>query len=287
MRLPSPAKINLFLHITGRRDDGYHELQTVFQFLEFNDVLMFDLCDDGHIAVDGMQHQVHAEENLVYKAASLLRRVSGCQQGVRISIEKHIPIGAGLGGGSSNAACTMLALNELWRLGLSRLQLMALGEQLGADVPVFIHGQACWAEGIGMPGENLTLPERWYLLLVPAVSVSTAEMFAAPELTRQCAPITIADFLAGAGGNVFEAVVAARHPEVREALGWAARCADKDLRHSGFRSHGMSGTGCSVFMACANQNHATELAASLPDAWQGYVVQSRNCSPLLDALNAL
>ncbi|MBX2825792.1 MAG: 4-(cytidine 5'-diphospho)-2-C-methyl-D-erythritol kinase [Gammaproteobacteria bacterium] len=216
----APAKLNLFLHITGRRDDGYHELQTIFQFVDWCDELEFTLIDSDRILIANGLPGVKAEDNLVFKAAEALRACTGCRRGVSIAIRKQIPMGAGLGGGSSNAATTLVALNTLWELNLSKEQLMELGGKLGADVPVFVHGETCWAEGTGGDFSPVELPALWYLILRPDVSVATADMFSAPELTRQCSPITIRDFLAGHGQNVFEPVVASRYPAVANALRW-------------------------------------------------------------------
>lgn len=235
---PVPAKLNLFLHITGRRPDGYHELQTVFQFLTLADRLRFTLREDGEINRHGGVPGLPAADDLVVRAARRLQAVADVRFGADITVEKHIPAGAGLGGGSSDAACVLLVLNRLWGTALPLARLAALGAELGADVPVFVYGQAAWAEGIG---ERLTplpaLPEPWYAVVVPPCQVPTGALYQAPELTRNSPPCTITGFLAGAGENVFQPVVRARYPLVGEALDWLGQ-------HGAAR---LSGTGAAVF----------------------------------------
>jgi 4-diphosphocytidyl-2-C-methyl-D-erythritol kinase len=199
---PAPAKLNLFLHITGRRADGYHELQTVFQFLDFCDSLQVEVTRDSRLrrvtAVAGLDEK----NDICLRAARLLQTAAGAARGADIHLHKKIPMGGGLGGGSSDAATTLLALNRLWGIDFDIERLAELGLQLGADVPVFIHGRAAWAEGVGERLQPVELPEPWYLVIAPAVQVSTAEIFQAPDLTRDCPPITIRHFLAGTGLNV-------------------------------------------------------------------------------------
>jgi len=204
----------------------------------------------------------------------LLQKFTSCSQGVDILIEKRLPLGGGLGGGSSDAATALVALNHLWQTGLDRSRLMALGLQLGADVPVFIHGHAAWAEGIGEQLEDVTIEEPWYLVVVPGCQVSTAEIFSAPELKRDCQPITIDGFLSGQGLNVCEAVVCNRYPQVAEVLEWL----------SNFGLARMSGTGASVFVAFAERQQAQQAYQGLPHAWSGFVARGVNRSPLLDRL---
>ena len=215
----APAKLNLFLHITARREDGFHLLQTVFQFLDYGDELSFCTTETGDIQRLVGNEQVPLEQDLIYRAARLLQQHCAISQGVQVSIEKRLPMGGGLGGGSSDAATTLVALNRLWKCGLDKTALAGLGLQLGADVPVFVYGQAAWAEGVGEQFQPLPdLPEPWYVVLVPGVSVSTAEVFSDSQLNRSCPAITIRDFLAGRAGNVCEAVVSRRYPEVAAAL---------------------------------------------------------------------
>jgi len=198
---PAPGKLNLFLHIIGQREDGYHLLQTVFQFIGLSDQLRISANDSGEIAAKHQLSGVSPSDDLTLKAARLLQQETGCTSGAEIELIKNIPVGGGIGGGSSDAATVLLVLNQLWGTGLSESQLKGLGLQLGADVPVFIHGNACWAEGVGEHFQDVTLPEPVYLVIYPRVHVSTAEIFAAGELTRDTPTIRIADFLAGRAGN--------------------------------------------------------------------------------------
>jgi 4-diphosphocytidyl-2-C-methyl-D-erythritol kinase len=277
---PAPAKLNLFLHIVGRRPDGYHELQTCFQFV--------DLCDDIHIGVrsDGAIRRlrgaagVSSEEDLCVRAARALQAASGCALGATIDVVKRIPMGAGLGGGSSDAATCLVALNRLWGLNLPTARLAELGLKLGADVPVFVHGRAAWAEGVG---ERLTPlfppqapPEVNYLILKPKVFVSTAEVFQDPELTRNSAPITINGFLASGGRNDCLDVVRRRYPEVARALDWLSL----------FGHARLTGTGACVFLALASMDRYAEIVRELPPAFDAFLVRGLNDSPLLERLSA-
>jgi 4-diphosphocytidyl-2-C-methyl-D-erythritol kinase len=271
---PAPAKLNLFLHITGRRADGYHLLQTVFQFLDYGDALHFSPRTDGRVRRLNALPGVPEESDLVVRAARLLQQVSGCTQGVDIRVDKRLPMGGGLGGGSSDAATTLVALNQLWSLGLSQQSLAELGLQLGADVPVFVYGHAAWAEGVGEKLTDVDLPEPWFVVLTPPVQVPTAEIFNAPELTRDCPPITIRDFLGGHGGNVCQPLVAERHPEVATALAWLGK----------YGKAIMTGTGACVFAAFDEEARAREVFAARPQGWQGFVACGCNRSPLLKRL---
>ena len=271
---PAPAKLNLMLRVVGRRDDGYHLLQTVFQFITIADQLRFLARDDGEIIRTPKIYGVPEEEDLVVRAAQLLKSRSGVTAGVEIELEKSIPMGAGLGGGSSDAATTLLALNRLWGLGLSEEELSELGLQLGADVPVFIRGHAAWAEGIGERLEAIELPEEWYLVLFPSCHVSTAEIFSHPQLTRDSARITIADFFAGSRENDCLPVVIKEHSEVAEAMKWLGQFAEARL----------TGTGAAVFAAFDSKEKAKEVHAKLPGHWKGAVGRGVNCSPVLEML---
>ncbi len=271
---PAPAKLNLFLHIIGRRADGYHQLQSVFQFLDYGDELMFTLRGDGEVLRRSELPGVPSEQDLVVRAAKLLLQHVNSSQGVEIALEKRLPMGGGLGGGSSNAATTLVALNELCELGLSIDELAALGLQLGADVPVFVRGHAAWAEGIGeqltpLLGEQAP-PEPWYLVIEPACVVATEIVFNAPDLTRDCHPITISHFLAGQGINVCEAVVKKRFPLVANAL-------DFLLKYAPAR---MSGTGACVFAPFEERAAAQGVLELLPQGWCGFVAKGMNRSPL-------
>jgi 4-diphosphocytidyl-2-C-methyl-D-erythritol kinase len=278
---PAPAKLNLFLHITGYRPDGYHLLQTVFQLLDFGDSLQFKPRDDGHILrVTGLQ-SVDQVQDLTVRAARLLQQACNTRYGVDIHMTKRLPIGGGLGGGSSDAATTLVVLNRLWGCNLSPDRLAALGVKLGADIPVFIHGHSAWAEGIGESVQTLALPKRWYVVIKPPVEVSTAALFAAPELTRNCPPITIGAFLAGNGTNVFESVVRERYPVVAEALDWLNACVGKDDEVAK-----LTGTGSCIFTSFDHREAAYNVLAELPRGWQGFVAKGVNRSPLMLALKS-
>lgn len=273
---PAPAKLNLFLHVTGRRPDGYHTLQTVFQFLDIADGIGLRVESGGGIRLSTPLPGVPADRDLTVRAARLLQREAGVDRGAVIEVDKRLPLGGGLGGGSSDAATALVVLNRLWGIGFSVDRLAELGLRLGADVPVFVRGQAAWAEGVGERLTPVTLPEPWYLVVVPAVTVSTAEIFSAPELTRHTPPITIADFLSGAGGNDCEPVVRRRYPEVGRALDWLGRFAPARL----------TGTGACVFAPFAERNIAQQALAELPAGWRAFVARGRNRSPLHEALGA-
>jgi 4-diphosphocytidyl-2-C-methyl-D-erythritol kinase len=267
---PAPAKINLFLHITGRRSDGYHELQTAFQFLDYCDFLSFEHALDSDIQlrtpIEGVEHN----DNLIVRAAKLLQQYAGINKGALITLDKKLPMGGGLGGGSSNAATTLVALNALWNCQLSKQELARLGLTLGADVPIFIHGHAAWAEGVGEKLTAITPPEPWYIVIVPDCQVSTAEIFSAPELTRNCEPITIPRFLSGDAENICEDVVRKRYPLVADALEWLGQYAQSK----------MTGTGACVFAEFETQLQAQEIVEALPATWQGFVAKGCNQSPL-------
>jgi 4-diphosphocytidyl-2-C-methyl-D-erythritol kinase len=267
---PAPAKLNLFLRVTGRRDDGYHTLQTVFQFLDHADQLYFSLRADGAIRRFGGPPGVPDEADLCVRAARRLQETTGFRRGVDIYNEKRLPVGGGLGGGSSNAATTLWALNRLWGTGLEAAQLADLGLSLGADVPVFLLGRAAWAEGVGELLTPVDPPQPWYLVVNPAVSVSTAAVFSDPELTRDSPRMTIRDFLSGGGHNDCEAVVRRRHPAVAGALDWLNR----------FSPARMTGTGACVFAAFGSQAEAKAVERQLPACWTGFVARGLNRSPL-------
>ena len=267
---PAPAKLNLFLHITGRRDDGYHNLQTVFQFLDYSDRLYFAPRPDGAIRCFGGPPRVPPEADLCVRAARLLQETQGIRRGVDIYNEKRLPAGAGLGGGSSDAATTLWALNRLWAAGLEPESLAELGLQLGADVPVFLFGRAAWAEGVGEVLTAVEPAQPWYLVVNPSASVSTAAVFADPELTRNSPRMTIRDFLSGGGHNDCEAVVRRRYPEVAAALNWLNR----------FGAARMTGTGACVFAPFTTQAEAHAVQRQLPAGWTGFVARGLNRSPL-------
>jgi 4-diphosphocytidyl-2-C-methyl-D-erythritol kinase len=267
---PAPAKLNLFLHITGQRADGYHLLQTIFQFLGVADELAFTVNLDGEISASHAYPGFNSDEDLTLRAARLLQVASGCQQGVEIELNKKLPIGGGIGGGSSDAATVLLVLNKLWDCGLSLKELAELGLELGADVPVFVHGHACWAEGVGEDFEVIDLPQPVYLLVYPKVHVSTGQIFAAEELTRNTSPIRIADFLAGHVGNDCELLVRQQVPEVDEAMSWLGQYASARL----------TGTGSCIFAEFENAKAAQKVADNMTNDWQSWVTQGYNRSPL-------
>lgn len=274
MKLLSPAKLNLFLHITGRRADGYHKLQTLFQLLDYGDTIEFTRTDDGYIELDCPGIPGPAEDNLVTRAALALQRHCNCLAGARIRVEKRIPAGGGLGGGSSNAATTLLALNRLWQLSLGIDQLADLGLQLGADVPVFVHGHSAWAEGVGELLAPVDLPGFWYLVIAPNCAVSTAEVFSRQELTRNTPPIKIATFLQGGGRNDCEPVVRQLYPDIDKALIWLDKFSQAQL----------TGTGACIFAAFESQEAASAVLSQLPDGWRGFVARGINRSPVHVAL---
>ena len=271
---PAPAKLNLFLHITGQRDDGYHLLQTVFQFIQLQDEIDFTILDSNDIRRSSVMPGVDAEDDLVIRAARLLKEKTGCRLGVDINVTKRIPAGGGLGGGSSDAATSLVALNELWKTGLSTEELAKMGLSLGADVPIFIHAHASWAEGVGENFTPVEPKESWYLLIHPGCSVATAEVFNADDLTRNTPAITIRDFLERGGINDCENVVRNRYQEVAKALDWLAE----------FASAKLTGTGACIFAAFADEQQAKTVAQQVPASWQGYVVKGMNTSPLLERL---
>lgn len=273
---PAPAKLNLFLHVVGRRPNGYHELQTLFQLLDVGDSLRFRLRDDGRIERRSPLAGVPAEQDLCVRAASLLQQVSGTRLGVDIELCKRLPMGGGLGGGSSDAATVLVALNQLWNAGLDEERLAELGLALGADVPVFVRGRSAWAEGVGERLEPVKLPELWYVVLHPGCEVSTAAVFSAPELTRNTPRIRMSAFRAGQARNDCEPVVRAQHPEVGRALDWLA----------GFGQARLTGTGACVFAAFDDEAAARKVLAHVPLPWQGFVARGVNESPLRSRLQS-
>jgi 4-diphosphocytidyl-2-C-methyl-D-erythritol kinase len=271
---PAPAKLNLFLHVTGRRADGYHELQTLFQLIDLCDELILSVRTDGVIERSCGPDGVAPEADLTARAARALKAATGTPLGASIQLRKRIPLGGGLGGGSSDAATVLVALNELWQCALPLTQLEALGLPLGADVPVFIRGSSAWAEGVGERLTPVTLPQAWYVIVHPAVAVSTARVFQSAELTRNSPLITIRAFFESGGRNDCEPAVRALFPEVAEAMQWLGRYAPARL----------TGTGSCVFAACASAIEAERLAARVPDRWRSYVARGLNTSPLQERL---
>jgi 4-diphosphocytidyl-2-C-methyl-D-erythritol kinase len=270
LTLPAPAKLNLMLHILGRRADGYHELQTLFQFLDHGDELTFTARTDGQIRLHTDLPGVDHDSNLIVRAARLLQTHSACTLGADIELIKRLPMGGGIGGGSSDAATTLLGLDYLWqtRLGVDRLA--AIGLTLGADVPVFVRGRAAFAEGVGERLQPVELSEPWYLVVAPQVSVSTAEIFSDPELTRNTPAITVRSLLAGDGHNDCQPVVERRYPEVRNALSLLNK----------FVPARMTGTGACVFGSFPNKGEADKVCRQLPADLPAFIAQGRNISML-------
>ena len=268
---PAPAKLNLFLHVTGRRADGYHLLQTVFRFIDRADTLRFAPRDDGAIVLATPTPGVPPDDDLTVRAARLLQSATGCRSGATISLEKNLPMGGGLGGGSSDAATVLLALNHLWQTGLTRPELERLGLALGADVPVFVHGRNTFAEGVGEAFTDVELPPAAYLVLHPAVHVPTAAIFGAPELRRDTPAMRAADWRPGQGRNDLEPVACARFPEVARHLDWLRAQAPGAL---------MTGSGACVFAAFPDRAAAQAILARRPAGMAGWVASGLEAHPL-------
>ena len=266
--LPAPPKLNLFLHITGRRDDGYHNLQTLFQLLDGGDNLTFTATENSQISLSPQIEGVAESDNLIVRAALILQQYSNGSQGCKIHLDKQLPMGAGLGGGSSNAATTLLALNKLWGCDLPIKKLAELGAQLGADVPVFIEGYSAFAEGIGEQLTPVEIPECWYLIVTPDCNVSTAKIFSNPQLTRNSAPIKIRALSEEQYRNDCQAIVEKLHPQVKEVVDWLETYS-KPL---------MTGTGASVFCRWATEAQAKEVLSRVPQHWNGFVAKGVNHS---------
>ena len=275
LSLPSPAKINLFLHITGQRSDGYHNLQTLFQLLDFGDKLVFRSNRSGNIKINGNIDDVDEKNNLIFHAATLLQKSTGCDLGCTIDLTKNLPMGAGLGGGSSNAATTLVGLNALWKCGLTANQLSDLGKTLGADVPVFVHGESAFAEGIGDILTPLTLPQRWFLVITPNCHVSTREVFSNPQLTRNSSPIKIRALSGVEYRNDCQDVVSKLYPAVGSVLQWVEN----------FSAPLMTGTGASVFCSFDSKSEAQHVLNKLPKQWTGFVAKGVNRSPVHEQLH--
>jgi 4-diphosphocytidyl-2-C-methyl-D-erythritol kinase len=273
-RFPAPAKLNLFLHITGRRADGYHDLQTLFQLIDLCDDIRITLRDDGLIERVGGPAEVPPESDLVVRAARALKAATDSSLGASLRVKKRIPMGGGLGGGSSDAATTLIALNQLWGLNLPPARLAAIGLTLGSDVPVFVYGSSAWAEGRGEMLTPVELAERWFVILHPGVHVATSEIFQAPELTRNSPAITLRAVFQTGGRNDCESVVRMRFPEVASALDWLARFAPARL----------TGTGACLFAPFATAIDAERVAAQVPERWTSFVARALNTSPVHEQL---
>ena len=269
---PAPAKLNLFLHVVGRRADGYHLLQSVFRLIDHSDTVHLQLRDDGRVVREAALPGVPEDDDLTVRAARLLQAHAPAGAGVSIRLDKVLPLGGGLGGGSSDAATVLLALNRLWRVDLPRATLQKLALQLGADVPVFIFGQTALAEGVGEILRPIGAPPAWYVVLTPPVQVPTAVVFAALELTRDTSPLKIARFSAGMGRNDLQSVVVSLYPEVARHLAW--------LRQ--FGEARMTGSGACVFASFGTEGAARDVLSRLPDTMQGFVAQGLDKHPLYD-----
>ncbi|MBD1389744.1 4-(cytidine 5'-diphospho)-2-C-methyl-D-erythritol kinase [Neiella sp. HB171785] len=274
LTLPSPAKLNLFLHINGRLPNGYHELQTVFQFVDYGDTMTFEPRDDGEVLLitefDGVDH----DDNLIVRAARLLQQHTGCQQGIQISIDKILPMGGGIGGGSSNAATVLLACNYIWNTKLPLEELAQLGLQLGADVPVFVHGKATFAEGVGEKFTDVNPEQPWYLVVYPDVHVNTGTIFNHPDLPRSTAKLVSTNIKPNELGNDCQQLVAKTYPQVEKALRWLLEYAPSKL----------TGTGSCVFASFETQQQAHQALLDLPEPMTGFVAKGCNTSPLHTAL---
>lgn len=269
---PAPAKLNLFLHVVGRRPDGYHLLQTVFRFIDYGDCLRFVPRDDGELVVATPIPGVPAGSDLCLRAAQALKQAAGVADGVTIHLTKRLPMGGGLGGGSSDAATTLMALNHLWGTGLSSAELQKLGLALGADVPVFIHGRTTFAEGIGEKFTDVEPPPAWYLVAVPPVQVPTPEIFRSPSLQRATPPILPARWFAGFGANDLEPVACTLYPAVAETLAWLSQFGDAR----------MSGSGACCFIGLDNEAAAQAVLKQLPVGLTGFSARGLDSHPLLD-----
>ena len=275
LTLLSPAKLNLFLHITGRRPDGYHNLQTLFQLLDYGDTLTFSRRDDGQISLTPELPGVAFEQNLIIKAVRALEPHKPVGAGVDIQLDKRLPMGGGIGGGSSNAATTLVALNHLWGCNLSQKELQTIGLQLGADVPVFINAQTAWAEGVGEALTPIKMQPKWFLVAQPDCHVSTAEIFLNKDLTRDSPDIKVAAFLERGGKNDCEALVRKLYPQVDSALIWLQKF-DRNAK--------MTGTGACVFASFDSAEEALHVQAKLPKHLPGFIAQGVNQSPLYKLL---
>ena len=274
---PAPAKLNLFLHVNGRRADGFHQLQTLYQLLDWGDDIGIELTDDGRIERTAGPAAIASAEDLAVRAALALQSATGVRQGARIAVRKRIPLGGGLGGGSSDAATVLRVLNRLWGTGLGLGELARLGLALGSDVPIFVHGSSAWATGRGEELSAFELPQAWYLIVHPGIAVATADIFHAPELTRNSPLITIRAFSPTQTRNDCEPVVRSRYPPVASALDWLGARARARL----------SGTGSCVFASFASAAAAERVAAQVPDEWTSFVAPGVNRSPLEAALASL
>jgi len=273
--LPAPAKLNLFLHITGVRDDGYHNLQTIFQLLDYSDEVTLLRRDDGVIRRTEGLAEVEPSDDLIVKAAQALKNYTGTAYGADVGVIKRLPVGGGIGGGSSDAATTLLGLNALWECHLSTDELLDIAVTLGADVPVFVAGHSAWAEGIGEQLTPMDLPEIWFLVLHPGVFVSTAKLFSSEVLTRNKSILKMRDFTDTDIENIFEVIVREQHPEVDLSLSWLSQ----------FSTARMTGTGSCIFAGFDSFEEAEKVLKDVPSKWKGFVAKAVNTSPVFEAIN--
>lgn len=276
-RCPAPAKLNLFLHVNGRRPDGYHILQSVFQLIDRCDYLDAEVTNDGHIRRTNDISGVPEDSDLIIRAARLLQQHTGCERGALLTLHKSLPMGGGLGGGSSDAATTLMALNHLWQTGLNQQQLMQLGLQLGADVPFFLFGQNAFAEGIGEELQPVETPECWYVVVEPGVHVPTPAIFGAPQLTRDTKPVKITDFPAGEfvkWKNDLQSVACLLYPEVDKAIQWLSQ----------FGSAKMTGSGACVFCAVSEESEADKIIEKHEGQWKLWKAKSLSIHPMMKKL---
>lgn len=273
--LPAPAKLNLFLHITGVRDDGYHNLQTIFQLLDYSDEVTLLRRDDGVIRRTEGLAEVEPSDDLIVKAAQALKNYTGTTYGADVGVIKRLPVGGGIGGGSSDAATTLLGLNALWECHLPTGELLDIAVTLGADVPVFVAGHSAWAEGIGEQLTPMDLPEIWFLVLHPGVFVSTAKLFSSEVLTRNKSILKMRDFTDTDIENIFEVIVREQHPEVDLSLNWLSQ----------FSAARMTGTGSCIFAGFNSFEEAEKVLKKVPVKWKGFVAKAVNVSPVFEAIN--
>lgn len=270
LTLPCPAKLNLFLHILRQRDDGYHELQTIFQLLDYGDELVLEPAPEGRLTLAPEIPGIHSQDNLVYRAALLLKQHTQCPLGANLYLKKILPTGGGIGGGSSDAASTLVGLNKLWNLHLSEDELAELGGKLGADIPVFVRGRSAWAEGVGEKLYPVEIPPAWYLVIAPECSVSTAQIFCHEELTRNTLPIKVRASLEEGGRNDCQPLVETLYPQVKDAVDWLSL-------HGTAR---LTGTGACVFARFATEEEAQRVFTLRPAHMKGFVARGVNESPL-------
>lgn len=270
LECPAPAKINLFLHVVGRREDGYHLLQTAFRMLDWGDRLDFHVRSDGRVRRVNDVPGVPAADDLVVRAAGALQQATGVDRGVDIEVTKVLPMGGGLGGGSSDAATTLIALNRLWETGLDRHQLESLALPLGADVPFFVYGRTAFAEGVGERFSPIHLAPCWYVVVAPGVHVPTPEIFRAKELTRDTKPIKISDFAMSATHNDLERVAIERYPQIADAVEWLGQ----------FGPARMTGSGACIFSAFDSEQAARDVVRQCPDRWQAWAAKSLDVHPM-------